>query len=386
MGKSIDLVIEKAKELGLIVPFLNKSFVSIYKFFSFLLLALIVAGMVFYLCTSGFYFLNHHWIVPIILNPENDKVIQARLGYLEKYYQVENMRSELLQMQTEDIHYEFVLSLYNKFQKNFLKAFIAESNRHRKEEADYSKFTNDFKTLNKNEDFSENQQKMAEDLENQYTQNIISREDYLKGRATLSQLGISRILQKEKLVTFLHRKETLEKILSTLGNTSDGPSVLDRKDLLNFFDVSGGNIEILFKEQPLYAAVIAQSDIEAKKSLLKQKIQHLDSVIKEYQIALDKLKKSPYVRAADSIVTVAFVPYENLKSLDKDNKVYGCYLEFIFCRHVGNITNILAGEVTVRHPLSGKEMRGQMIELSLEKDHQEWAKSSSLVTRRPLFL
>ncbi len=47
---------------------------------------------------------------------------------------------------------------------------------------------------------------------------------------------------------------------------------------------------------------------------------------------------------------VAFVPYANLSGIEKGTSLYGCKLGMLFRYHVGEILEVLPGEVQFKHP------------------------------------
>jgi hypothetical protein len=69
----------------------------------------------------------------------------------------------------------------------------------------------------------------------------------------------------------------------------------------------------------------------------------------------------------------------------EDTRLYGCRSDLVLCRGVGRVKRYLPGEHRQNHPVYGKELRGQLVELEL--DDAEWAKAGVLHGHRPpLFL
>jgi hypothetical protein len=100
---------------------------------------------------------------------------------------------------------------------------------------------------------------------------------------------------------------------------------------------------------------------------------------------LDSLKKSSYLKAIADEAHVAFVPYGNLKNVKKGEPVYGCWLTMVFCGKVGNVVDVLPGEVQFKHPTRDKMLRGQMVELKLE-DGMDATDDVLFVGGRPLLI
>jgi len=81
---------------------------------------------------------------------------------------------------------------------------------------------------------------------------------------------------------------------------------------------------------------------------------------------LGSLKRSGVLRAVSDGAQVAFVPYGNMHTIDKGSSLYGCRLGLVWCHKVGEVVEILPGEVQFKHPHRDKMLRGQMVELQLE--------------------
>jgi hypothetical protein len=97
------------------------------------------------------------------------------------------------------------------------------------------------------------------------------------------------------------------------------------------------------------------------------------------------LRSAPLLKATEQQLALGFVPYENQPTMHEGTAVYGCKAVIVLCRPVGRVKQYLPGEHRQDHPVYGKELRGQLVELEL--DDPEWAKASVLHGNRPpLFL
>ena len=94
-----------------------------------------------------------------------------------------------------------------------------------------------------------------------------------------------------------------------------------------------------------------------------------------------------YLRAVEDHASVAFVPYGNLSKVDKGTDVYACKVGMVFCYHVGEVLEVLPGEVQFKHPHRDKMLRGQMVEMKLDEDDEDAAAGDVLyVGGKPLFI
>jgi hypothetical protein len=118
---------------------------------------------------------------------------------------------------------------------------------------------------------------------------------------------------------------------------------------------------------------------------LHKSVSAVDATLARYDRLIEGLRASPYLKAIEGNLMVAFVPYENLDSVRPGASLYGCSLMLLWCRQVGEVTRVLDGEVSVRHPVRQQTLRGVMVELDLAENR--WAQEQLLhVGRPPLFL
>ena len=98
---------------------------------------------------------------------------------------------------------------------------------------------------------------------------------------------------------------------------------------------------------------------------------------------MDRLSQSPYLKAVDDRVVLAFVPYDN-KHMKVGAKLYGCSWGLVACSNVGKITALLDGEVTNQHPNNESTYRGQLVEIEVS----EWASGQTVLFAggKPLWL
>jgi hypothetical protein len=98
---------------------------------------------------------------------------------------------------------------------------------------------------------------------------------------------------------------------------------------------------------------------------LKQRLDSLGLRIKDQDGLVQRLAASPYLRAVEHKVVIAFVPYQNLKNVKPGTKLYGCAWGLVVCSRVGQVTTIIDGEVQEAHPHDDSIQRGVMVEIDL---------------------
>jgi hypothetical protein len=103
-----------------------------------------------------------------------------------------------------------------------------------------------------------------------------------------------------------------------------------------------------------------------KRAPLQQRLESIKLRIEEQDKVVARLAQSPYLKAIDSRVVLAFVPYQNLRNVQLNTKLYGCSWGLIACKKIGHVTAILDGEVTDMHPHDESVQRGVMVEISVK--------------------
>jgi len=145
------------------------------------------------------------------------------------------------------------------------------------------------------------------------------------------------------------------------------------------------SIEAMMARRELELSRLEAERAKARKATIGSQMKALSASADEFENVIEKLKMSPYYRATDGQVTVAFVPYANLDNVSKGDPVYGCKWGLIRCKKVGRVGETLEGEVSDTHPNSGTALRGTMVELDLKS---EWAakQSALFVGSKPFWL
>ena len=141
-------------------------------------------------------------------------------------------------------------------------------------------------------------------------------------------------------------------------------------------------IEAVAKEVDLQSQ-IASLDMEIE---LAQKQLDTDSAqVQQISQAISTASDTPYFRATlgSSTINLAFVPYDNQKSVEIGASVYDCYLNFVGCRYVGSVRYIFPSEEKLQNPIFKSDMRGFLVQLDLTD--QNAARSKTLfVGNKPL--
>jgi hypothetical protein len=195
-----------------------------------------------------------------------------------------------------------------------------------------------------NSAYSAAQQKRMAD---EYAAGLIDRNNMLAGRFQLAQITSSNLSLAERQAEFETRAAELE------AQTRSLDAILSDKPT----------------DTPLsYDVLKIRQEHEASKLVLaqaKQTREVLVAALARQDQIVSGIKHSSYLRAIADGATVAMVPYGNLKNVSPHASLYTCRVGIIFCHKVGEVIEVLPGEVTFRHPHRDKMMRGQVVEMKL---------------------
>lgn len=102
-----------------------------------------------------------------------------------------------------------------------------------------------------------------------------------------------------------------------------------------------------------------------RRAPLNQRLESLKLRRAEQEAVVKRLEASPYLRAINNKIVLAFVPYQNLRNVKIGTKLYGCAWGLVACKTVGKVTAVLEGEVTDMHPHDESVQRGIMVEIDV---------------------
>lgn len=108
---------------------------------------------------------------------------------------------------------------------------------------------------------------------------------------------------------------------------------------------------------------------------LGQQIEQQKLLIKAQDAVVNRLSQTPYLKAIESKVTLAFVANQNLRNIKLGTPLYGCVWGLVWCRKVGTVKAVLDGEVQDIHPHDESIQRGVMLEI----DVSEWGASEAVL-------
>jgi len=345
------------EQLGLGAPKLDsqkaaKLLVNAYRLLGFGILTIIVIVLVGYITSTVFYYFSNSWITPMAVSPTDEKVValQAQLG--EQQNARDKIADELQQA-------ERVILAQQTFQAEFAKAIRSDLEgrklalgRIRGLATSAARTRNAIRNQNAAYANASRQR-----MQQEYAAGLIDRTAMLSGKFQLAQISSSNLSLAERQAEFETRAADLEAQARSLDA------------ILENAQGSGGaalSYEVLRIKQEYEASRLDLAKSVEARETLKAALVRQDKIV-------TALQQSAYLRAVRDKASVAFVPYGNLSRAEKGAPLYACKLGMLFCYHVGEILEVLPGEVQFKHPHRERNLRGQLAVLKLDTDDPDAA-------------
>src|SRR5687767_12614 len=112
-------------------------------------------------------------------------------------------------------------------------------------------------------------------------------------------------------------------------------------------------------------AKLEKENAVGRRAPLTQRLDSIKLRMDDQDKVVKRLSQSPYLKAIDQRVVLAFVPYQNLRNVQLNTKLYHCSWGLVACSKIGKVTAILDGEVTDIHPHDESVQRGVMVEINV---------------------
>jgi hypothetical protein len=188
-------------------------------------------------------------------------------------------------------------------------------------------------------------------------------------RLRASQLETEK-LEIEAQLAEIERAITInDKFLAEVGTLADAPKTPDQWLMRREVD----------------RTKLDKANHAGRRAPLEARLQSLGLRMKDQEQVVHRLEQSPYLRAVNGKVVLAFVPYSNLRHVKAGTKLYGCSWGLVMCSRVGKIKATIDGEVQDIHPHDQSVQRGVMVEIELSTPSAE-GNSVLFAGGKPLWL
>jgi hypothetical protein len=184
-----------------------------------------------------------------------------------------------------------------------------------------------------------------------------------------SQLDTEK-LEIEAQLAEIERAVTIDdKFIADIGTNADAPK----------------SAEQWLLRRELDRTKLDKANQTGRRAPLEMRLESLGLRMKEQEQVVHRLEQSPYLRAVNGKVVLAFVPYSNLRHIKAGTKLYGCSWGLVMCSRVGKIKATIDGEIQDIHPHDQSVQRGVMVEIELSTPSAE-GNSVLFADGKPLWL
>jgi biopolymer transport protein ExbB/TolQ len=336
----------------------NTIAVNAYKVLGTVLLFLILLGFITYLSLQGFFLLSRGWVAPTVISPTDPQILQLSAQIAQHATARDKLLAERRELRIRLADAERILTVEQDFQERFQLALRGERASRERLLRRLSSLRSEYQRTRQeieesNRAFSGLARVRTEAL---YGARLLDQEAHLTTNHQLAQMAQSNLTLAERAVELETRREALKRELQSLAALRGG---------------RGGKAgrmtpELLLLEREYTRSVLEHARTEATRGALQADLQALDEAAARYEKLLATIQGSPYLRAFQGNLTVAFVPYENVESARPGTALYACAAKLVWCRQVGVVGEVLEGEVSVKHPIRQHFLRGVMVELQLQ--------------------
>ena len=359
------------EQLGLGEPkqplrtYASKLVVSAYRLIGFAILTIIVVVLVGYIGSTAFFYMSDTWTVPAAVSATDDKVVTLQAALAEQQNTRDRIADELNQAERSIAMQQTFQAEFAKAIKGDLEGRKAELGRMRALASNAAATRSAIKSQN-SAYASSSRRRMAEE----YAAGLIDRNAMLSGKFQQAQITSSNLTLAERQAEFETRAADLE------AQTRSLDALLANAETTGDIALS---YEVLRIKQEYEASRLDLAKAVETRDTLKASLERQDKIV-------GSLKQSAWIRAINDGAAVAFVPYANLPNAKKGAPLYACKLGMVFCRHVGEVLEVLPGEVTSKHPNRDKQLRGQLVELKLDEEDADAAADDVLFVGGKPFL
>lgn len=333
---------------------MNKAVLFLYHLSGTLLLYGVLFWTLWFCGKLLFYVCNNSWIVPTSITKENPAVLDAAQKIITTGQALDALileaRKDKLETEEMKAHRRQLLFLYPQL----IAAIETETSANVRDGRDLANL--DTRAIVKDATWSQA-------IENA---SVVSRQidqDLLAGLITKADAAVKK-----------------EQIAQDAAAAVDGQiqEVLLHNQILQKTTTGTQTLDVLDKRADLRSQI---SNLDISIATAGGELDTDLAQIDQLKQAMRLVKNTPYAAVLNGAQTFAFVPYAD-GSIEAGTPVFGCSLDFIFCRQVGEISKVFTDEEREQNPVSipmlSTTIRGVMAQLSLQ--------DSSAVKSQTLFL
>lgn len=325
-------------------------------------LCLTVAG-VGYLAKNAYHIATDSFVVPVVLSPDSDLVIQSTLSRAALLS--ERMKISLQREQAEAELYaaeqaiEQLKALHGSVEKSLDWTGVVTNTQAKADTHELDILRRHQAELNS---MLAAQEAVVARAETDLAAGLLQKSEYTRETNALGPIRVA-IIENER--ARLLAQTAMDQVLLTrhaMTTGGHGPST------------KVATPEMLMQQEQLVRIKCDLLKLEAERRTKSAMRRHIEEEVGKLDELLAQLNKRPIFRAIDASTNVAFIPYTQVEGVSAGGKVYECVLGVFSCTQVGRVTEVLPGEVIVPDPW-GSPARGVYAVIALDDQHAAQSKT-----------
>jgi hypothetical protein len=330
----------------------------------FALLTLVTfASGVTYLGREGYRALTDSFVAPIILSPDNDLILQNKIKLAELRVERARTEGDIGAIEADVAGCGKAVDRLKQLQSRTENALVWNK---KINAAQASAGSADLRALAEQkaviEAMLQKQAGLAREAQAEMGAGLISSSDFARESQVSDQFKIAALENQRMRIQAqmqMHQVTLGQQALGPDGHAAPMPEMVAHED------------QAVRVELELIKLEAEQRGKLAELKVTREKLATIDELS-------GQLKARPLFRAVEKSMDIAFVPYTQVEGMREGAYVYDCVWGVFHCKHVGEVAEIVPGEVLLQDPW-GSPARGQYAVLELR--NRESAKSKTLRVR-----
>ncbi len=328
--------------------------------FSIVALCATVCG-VGYVAKTGYHIATDSFVVPVVLSPDSDLVIQSKLSraaLLNERLRVTSSKEQIEgELEAADKAIVELEALHASAAKSLEWTSVVTRSQASAGAADLGELGKQSAELTS---MLAAQQAFVAQVKKDVDAGLAARSDYTRELNSLGQMRVAVIEnQRARLTT----QSAMSQVRLTRQAMSSG----------------GGpgrmlTPEMLLQQDQLVRIQCDLLKLQAERRSKMSERRHIDAEVEKLDELIAQLNKRPIFRAIDASTNIAFIPYTQMDGVANGGKVLECVWGMFSCTPVGRVTELLPGEVIVTDPW-GSPARGQYAVIELDDQHAAQSKT-----------
>ena len=338
-----------------------------YRLTGFVFLVGLISSILWYGFSMLFFIASSSWSVPLILSPNQEKVMMHLEHHLALEHKVAKDIAELVAFEQALSYKKRLLNSAQRLQVRVKQSLLLESQQNIKRSEILKQLskekTNTVAELHQLLSKIENRDAM---IDKELSIGLITKQEALSAHLTSNKMRSDLVDAKASMHDLNRRARDFSNAANTLNGSANNLLAMDK---------------VIKKVELANQIAQLKSDIFSLTVNTKQ----LKKNIEEKNQALALMTNSPYILATKGPTTVAFVPYRNLTHAKVGSPVYSCWLDMVLCYQSGHVARIYEAEEYSKHPIFKSDIKGQLIGIVFNHE-TDGQKKLLFLNSKPLLL